>query len=108
MAEPTLTDVFGTGTTQDGTSLTILKANLPGLTASSSNTPESLLTGILLKAQTALTSDNRDANIDQSLSIETTTTPSFTSRNDTVYIRDTITIELDRPAGNLAIDPDNY
>ena len=46
----TLTDLFGSGATQNATSLTIQKSDLVGLTPSSSNTAESLLVAILVKA----------------------------------------------------------
>lgn len=61
MAEPTLTDVFGAGATQDATTLTILKSDLAGLglTAAAGNTAESLLISIVLKAAGLLTEVNR-------------------------------------------------
>ncbi|MCC5640548.1 hypothetical protein LC593_32910 [Nostoc sp. CHAB 5844] len=110
MAEPLLTDVFGAGATQNATTVTIAKADLAavGLTASASNTAESLLVAILLKAETYLNDTNQANNIDQSVSLSTATTPSFTNRNNAVYIRDAITVEIDKPAGTLTIDPDNY
>lgn len=108
MAEPTLQSVFGTNATQNTTTLTISKADLTGLTATSSNTAESLLVAILLKAKESLSEANRDINVDQSIAVDVATTPSYTTRNNAVYSRDTITVELDRAAGNLTIDPDNY
>ena len=108
MVKPTLTAVFGSGTTQDATTVTILKANLPGLTASESNTAESLLIGILVKAGETLNSDNRDENIDQVVSIEKASLPDYVSRGTDAYKRDTFTIQLDKVDINLAIDPDDY
>jgi len=110
MAEPTLTEVLGAGATQDATTLTIAKADLAsvGLTASASNSVESLLVALILKAQAYLNDTNQANNIDQSVSITTATTPSFTNRNNTVYIRDAITIEIDKPSPSLTIDPDDY
>lgn len=71
MAEPTLTEVFGTGATQTATSVTILKADLAvtGLTASGSNKAESLLAAIVLKAKTALGDSTFNSNVDQSVTI---------------------------------------
>jgi len=71
MAEPTLQAVFGAGATQTSTTITITKADLTsvGLTASATNTAESLLAAIVLKAQTALTQSAFDTNIDQSITI---------------------------------------
>lgn len=112
MAEPTLTDIFGAGATQDATTLTIVKANLPGLTASANNTGEALLTGILKCAAVNANETNRDSNIDQSVVIDLTQTPSFVTRTNgsttNTYIRNTITVELDKSYGNVDIDPDDY
>lgn len=112
MAEPTLTSVFGAGATQDETTLTILKADLPGLTASASNPAEALLTGILKRAAVALTDANRETNIDQSVFVDLTQTPSFTTRingsTTETYIRNTISVELDKAYGILEINPDDY
>ncbi len=71
MAEPTLVQVFGAGATQSATTITILKADLAavGLTASASNSAESLLGAIVLNAKTYLTQANFDANINQSITI---------------------------------------
>lgn len=110
--EPTLEQVFGAGTTQDATSITILKSNLPGLTASANNSAESLLTGILKRGSVNLTDTNRDSNIDQSVVIDLSATPSFTTRTSgnttNTYIRNTITVELDKLYGTTEIDPDDY
>lgn len=110
--EPTLTQVFGAGATQDATTITITKANLVGLTASANNTAEALLTGILKTAAVNLTDANRDLNIDQSVVIDLSQTPSFTTRingNTTeTYIRNTISVELDKAYGTVEIDPDDY
>lgn len=114
MAEITLTQVFGAGAIQDATTLTILKSDLVavGLTASANNNGESLLTAILKLASTNLTTENRDNNIDQSIVVDTDNTPVFTTRTSgtttNTYIRDTITVELDKLYGSTGIDPDDY
>ncbi|QLE59269.1 hypothetical protein [Nostoc sp. TCL26-01] len=114
MAQPTLTDIFGQGATQNGTTLTILKSDLvdAGLTVNSSNSAESLLVAILKKASASLTSENRDSSIDQSVYVDVENQPSFATRingNTTArYIRDTITIELDKAYNDTGIDPDDY
>ena len=111
MAEPTLTSVFGTNVTQDATTLTISKADLSvtGLTASANNTAESLLIAIMLKFKMALTDEARDANIDQSVAVVDGFSPSITTRNDAIYLRNTISVEIDRVlTGADTIDPDNY
>jgi hypothetical protein len=106
--EPTLEQVFGAGTTQDANSITLLKSNMPGLTPSSSNTAESLLVGIVLKAKVNLTADNQALNPDQSITIADGFVPSYTVRNAIQYRQDDITLSLQKPAGSLAIDPDDY
>ncbi|MBD2495006.1 hypothetical protein [Nostoc sp. FACHB-280] len=110
MAEPTLTNVFGTGATQDASTLTISKSALAtvGLTASGSNSAESLFVAIILLAQSYLNDTNQANNINQSVSISTASTPSFVSRDNTTYIRDSIAIEIDKLAPTLTIDPDDY
>ena len=109
MAEPTLADIFGSNATQTATTITITKADLPRLSPSVNNTAESLLTGILLKAQTTLTQTNFDGNTDQSIYLGIGF-PSFTNRgaNSTQYRVDQITINLAKIDTESVIDPDNY
>jgi hypothetical protein len=109
MAEPTLVQVFGTGATQDATTITISKADLTGLTASTTNTAESLLTALILKAKTYLNQTNFDANIDQSIVIDTGFS-SFTNRgtNNTPYRTDQLTISLAKIDSGSTLDPDDY
>jgi hypothetical protein len=63
MAEPTLIQVFGSSATQTTTQLTISKADLAtvGLTASPTNTPESLIAAIVALAQLTLGEVGYDA-----------------------------------------------
>ncbi len=109
MAEPTLIQVFGNSATQTGTTITIAKADLPGLTASSTNSAESLMVGILLKAQSTLSKTSFDANIDQSLYIE----PGYSSFayrgvDNSQYRVDQLTVNLTKIDTTSTIDPDNY
>ncbi len=111
MAEPILTAVFGANATQDATDLIIKKADLTGvgLTPGANNTAESLLLAINLKAQQALTEAARDTNIDQSVALTDGFSPGITTRNNTIYLRNTISIEVDKElAGADVIDPDDY
>jgi hypothetical protein len=107
MAEPTLIQVFGASATQTATTLTIAKADLTGLTASATNTAESLLVAILLKAQTQLTTTNRDANPDQSVAIETGF-DQIAYRGTTAYYQSARTITMQKLNVSAAIDPDDY
>lgn len=109
MAEPTLTQVFGTNATQSATTVTITKADLTGLTASASNTAESLLIAILLKVQTYLTQTNFDANIDQSV-VVANGFPSLTTRgvNNTSYRVDQLNVNFAKLDTAATVDPDDY
>ncbi|MBD2692640.1 hypothetical protein [Anabaena catenula] len=109
MAVPTIAEVFGSGASQTATTITIAKADLPGLTASSSNTAESLLVGIILAAQAFLTQAAFGANIDQSTYIESGF-PSFTNRgtNNDSYRVDQLTISLAKLDSGATLDPDDY
>ncbi|MEA5624112.1 hypothetical protein [Nostoc sp. UHCC 0251] len=109
--EPTLTAVFGASATQDVNTLTISKSDLTstGLTPSASNTAESLLIALVLKFKAALTDEGKDTNIDQSVAVVDGFSPSITTRNDAIYLRNTISVEIDRVlAGADTIDPDLY
>lgn len=109
MAEPTLVQVFGASATQDSTTLTITKSDLTGLTASGSNSAESLLAAIILKAQSYLTQTNFDSNTDQSIYIAAGFS-SFTTRgvdNDS-YRVDQLTLNLAKLDSGATLDPDDY
>ncbi len=111
MAEPTLAQVFGANASQTSTDLVIKKSDLAavGLTAAVINTAESLLLAITLTAQTGLTEDTRDTNIDQSVAITDGFSPSITTRNNAIYLRNTISVEVDKLlSGADVIDPDDY
>ena len=111
MAERTLTEVFGANASQTATDLVIKKSDLTsaGLTVLETNTAESLLLAIALKAQATLTDAARDTNIDQSVAITDGFSPTITTRNNAIYLRNTISIEVDKElTGADVIDPDDY
>ncbi len=111
MAEPTLLQVFGINATQDATTLTISKTDLTstGLTPSATNTAESLLIAVVLKMQGSLTNVARDTNPDQSIAVTDGFSPSITTRNNAIYLRNTISVEVDKLLlGADVIDPDDY
>lgn len=62
MAELNLIQIFGTNATQNDTTLIIQKSDLPLLTPSANNTPESLLIAILLKALSNFSGNILDGN----------------------------------------------
>ncbi|MBD2609447.1 hypothetical protein H6G81_34400 [Scytonema hofmannii FACHB-248] len=109
MAEPTLVQVFGAGATQTATTITIAKADLPGLTASATNRAEALIAGILLKAKAALLKTTFDAELDQSVYIESGY-PTFTFRGDNndSYRVDQLTVNFAKIDTSAVIDPDDY
>lgn len=109
MAEPTLTQVFGAGATQDASTITIQKSALVavGLTATANNTAESLMVGILKIASGTLTQANYDANDDQSL-IVGTGFPSIVYRGTTAYRSNPIEVKLTKLDDGATIDPDDY
>ena len=112
MPEPTLTQIFGAAATQSATTITIAKADLAsvGLTASATNTAESLLVALLLKAKEVLTPIAAETNPDQSLTI---VQPDFNfqtlvSRNNTTYRQSSYSINLQKLDTDNLIDPDDY
>ena len=109
MPEPTLQEIFGAGATQDLDSITILKADLPGLTATLDNRSESLLVGILLKAKSFLTPEAFDLNAEQSISIEESFESLINRRiNEEQYRQKVLSVNLHKLEPTSAIDPDDY
>lgn len=111
MPEPSLTEVFGTGASQSATTITIAKADLAStdLIASPTNSAESLLVAILLKAKNFLTEAAFEANTDQSLYVA----PGFKSTtirgtNNTQYITDQLTVTLAKIDPQTPINPNDY
>ncbi|MDZ8083197.1 MAG: hypothetical protein RMZ69_23835 [Nostoc sp. ChiQUE01a] len=107
MAEPTLQQVLGANATQDATTITIVKADLTGLTASANNTAESLVTGIILKASGYLNSTNQATNTDIQITIEDSNFPQVVTRNNTQYRQTTYNVNF-QSADNYTLDPDNF
>lgn len=113
MAEPTITDVFGAGASQTATTLTIEKSDLAatGLTASATNSAESLLVAIALTAKAALTENNFGSNSDQSVTI----VPGFDSivareASDGTFVstvQNQFNLNLHKPA-NTVLSADDY
>lgn len=111
MAEPTLQQVFGANASQTATELVIAKSDLAalGLTASATNTAESLMVGILLLAGQYLKEENQDTtNPDIQVTIAQAATPSIISRNNATYRQVTFDVNLQIVDTTSAIDPDNY
>lgn len=112
MAEPTLTQVFGAGATQTATTLSIAKADLAslGLTASATNTAESLFVALLLQAKAALTPTTLETNLDQSVSVAESdfNFQTLVTRNNQTYRQSTYAVNLQKLDTGSIIDPDDY
>lgn len=109
MAEPSLQELFGANAIQDANSLTISKSDLVaiGLTASATNSAESLLAAIIAIAQQILTTDRQDTHPEQSIVIEDGL-ESLTTRNDQTYRQLTKQINFDKLDNQSTFDPDDY
>ncbi|WP_414530874.1 hypothetical protein [Nodularia chucula] len=109
MSEPTITQVLGAGASQTATTITIAKADLPGLTPAANNTAESLVVGIALKVQAGLPQSGLETNLDQSLYVEKGFT-SFITRgeNNDEYRVDQLVLNMIKPDTGTIIDPDDY
>ena len=112
MAEPTLTQVFGAAATQSSTVLTIAKADLTavGLTASATNTAESLFVALLLIAKNYLTVANQELNVEQGVTVAPSdfNFQSLVTRNNLTYRQSTYTVNLQKIDTSANIDPDDY
>lgn len=110
MAEPTLTQVFGSGASQDANTITIQKTALAtvGLTANSNNTAESLMVSIVLLAASYLNETNQTANPDIQVTIADSGFPQIVNRNSNQYRQITYNVNLQTVDTGFTIDPDNY
>lgn len=118
MAEPSITEVFGTGVTRLANGATTSSAGLfipdsalqsGGLATPSSATAEGHLIAILLNAKTNLSQTNFDANTDQSVVVASGFS-SFTTRgtNNDSYRLDQLTVSMAKLDTASTIDPDDY
>lgn len=119
MAEPTITQIFGTGATRLANGAAAPSAGLfipdsvlvaAGLTSPTTATAEGHLVSILIQAKGYLTQTNFDANIDQSVLINDGFT-SFQTRgtdNDNYRIDQPFVVSLARLDDGTVIDPNNY
>ncbi|BAY10640.1 hypothetical protein [Calothrix sp. NIES-2098] len=109
MAELTLTQLFGSGATQDASTLTIQKSALvaQGLTASSSNTAESLVVALVKQWQSVATPTAQESNGDIQVTIEDSY-QSIVTRNNTQYREFSKTIKLQIEDTTSTIDPDDF
>ncbi|MBW4642921.1 MAG: hypothetical protein KME23_07985 [Goleter apudmare HA4340-LM2] len=110
MAEPTLSQVFGSNATQDSTTFTISKADLASvsLTASANNTAESLVVAILLKAAAYLKDSSQQLDPDIQVTIADSGFPQIITRNNIQYRQVTFNVNLQTVDTGFVLDPDDY
>lgn len=106
--EPTLEDIFGAGTTQTATTISIPKANLTGLTVLAVNTGEQLAAGLALRMEQGLKETTFSTNINQNIYVTRGSNfNTFRGENNTNYtVRQLIFNFSELDEGD--IDPDKY
>ncbi|MEH1811932.1 MAG: hypothetical protein V7K26_03655 [Nostoc sp.] len=116
MAELTLVQILGTGTTRLASGATAPSSGLfipdtvlqaAGLATPSTATAEGHFVALLLAAKSYLTQTNFDANTDQSIFMADGFS-SFATRGTTNYRQDQLTVSLAKIDTSSTIDPDNY
>lgn len=109
MAEPTVMEVFGPSSYQDGNYLCISKGDLGavGLTYDAENRAEALFAAVVAIAELHLTQTNLDTNLDQSIVI-TDSFPSLTTKNNQTYRQLTKTITFEKIDTQTGFNPDDY
>jgi hypothetical protein len=112
MPEPTINQIFGAAAVQTGTTLTITKADLAavGLTASATNTAESLFVALLLLAKASLTPTASETNADQSVIVaeQDFDFQSLVTRNNQTFRQTAYTVKLQKVDTASVINPNDY
>lgn len=108
MTVPTLADVFGPGATQNATTITIAKADLPTLTPSATNTAQQLLAAILLKAGAFLTPEKHDADPDAKIEIAYSGQSVVPGTGGTNSRQDTYSLVFYKTVPAEQVDADDY
>jgi hypothetical protein len=110
MADYTIQELFGSGATQNSTSITIQKADLTSLTPSVSNTAESILVALLVDIWLGiLTLENYNADIDHQIYISSAAA-FFQNRGTPAvrYLLDNFTFTFAEENPAVPLDPDNF
>ena len=109
MAEPTLQQIFGAGSTQTSTSLSIAKADYPALSADAANRAEQMFVAIFIKALSVLTEENQATNTEQSITITKSFSPeSLVTRNDKQYRQLQFIVNFQKEEVGIELDPNDY
>lgn len=109
MPEPTLSQVFGSNSSQTSTQLIISKADLEsiGLVPNANNSAESLFISLLLFAKQYLNDNNLLTSPEIQVSIDDPS-QSLTTQNGTRYRLTSYTIELYKIEPAATINPMDY
>ena len=108
MTIPSITDVFGANATQTATAITIQKADLPTLTASTTNNGQELFVGILLAAIAKLTPAARSTDPDVKIEISYSGQTVFPGTGGNNNRQDTYSIILHKTVPAESVDADDY
>lgn len=111
MAEPTLSEVFGSGASQDLNNLTISKTDLvgKGLTAAASNRAEALLVAVILKSADVLTETARASDlVNRNVTVAYIGQDLIDQGGGNIFRRDTFTVSLYKTTTFATVDPDDY
>ena len=108
MTVPSLTDVFGPGATQTVETFTIVKSDMPTLTASAANNGQELWVGILLHAIKKLNPAGRTADPDIKIELTYTGQTVYPGANGVNDRQDSYTVVLHKDVPQAAVDADDY
>lgn len=109
MTKPTIYEVFGTNVTEDENYLHLSKADMTGvgLEPAASNSAQALLAAIGLMASFYLTEENQIVNPDIQITFKRGE-ENLITRNDQIYRRHILQIQLDTPDQNYPINPKDF
>ena len=112
MPEPTINQIFGAAAVQTTTTLTIAKADLAavGLTASATNTAESLFVAMLLIAKNQLSLANQELNVEQNVTVtdQDFDFQTLETRANELYRQTTYSVRLQKLDTASVVNPNDY
>lgn len=110
MPEPLLTDVFGANATQNGTTITIAKADLTstGFVAATSNTAESIVVAMLMRFANTLTETQRATDTVARNVTVTYAGQDTINQAGTQYRRDVWSAVAYKTSSIIAVTPGDY
>lgn len=110
MAQPTLSELFGNGATQDLTQVVIPKSVLvaQGLTASADNSAESIIVALVKHWSSVLTDTYIGLDPDRQVKVEQGTDSITVRTNGDTYRSFPFTVTLYKAFSPNTIDPDDF